>query len=842
VALVRVYCGVAAAEMAPWLTVAVVDDSGRLLDMRHISDDPAGYAYLGALLADRSGGAAPVAMDRHDHLVAQLLAAANRPLAITDEASLADFAERFADDTSYEETQAPVSQRCAVGLARALQAGALYATAQSPSWNLDEFKPVLAAHAAVTAGRQAAAAALREVLRELYPAALRAYPDPAEYVPLKVLEALPEPGLLSASPSSRTRETALISELSSSGVADTTTAVSAITALRVAVEESPRWNSNRALASVVAETVRQSVAAVRACDSASAALIATLVERLGAMTGSTPMPVPSMNGQAAPVSPAVPRRAFGPAAEVPASRISPRVSTASAAAAGVPAVAPVIPIQRSEPAYPEPAYTGSSYGEPAYPRQQTGYGDSSGYSSPVYPASSYPEPAYPEPAYSAASYNGANGASGYSSTSTGTGDYPTSGTGSYPTSGTGGYPTSGTGGYSTAGTGTGGYSTTTDTGGYSATTAGTGGYPATTESDGYPGYSGTEYGGSGNGYASSPSSSNGYSTSPSSNGYSSSGYGETGSSYDQQRYADAATAYAAQKNGRSNGNGNGTSGYGAQGLPAGGLPAHSFGDSSAAEPGYPTPGVPAPGSRSNWPLSPNHEDEFAAVYGGARGGATDDATSTTLAFSMDPLNGPIRGAPGASEPQSWQGGGRSDPPPLRLVDTPRGDPLTDPISDRPSLRLIDGGGPASPAQRSNVEDTDLLIFAQTQSSAWFTMADEAAAAAEEPSWGRLADEGWRAAEQLSRPAVGVETRAGLPRRVPQANLVPGSAAEPQRPLRIVRDAQSIAAHTSGYFRGWQRGQEIGGYAVGQRDRAAWEFNREQRAREGADPQRARMSQ
>ncbi|MDT5027423.1 MAG: hypothetical protein QOE61_3849, partial [Micromonosporaceae bacterium] len=69
---------------------------------------------------------------------------------------------------------------------------------------------------------------------------------------------------------------------------------------------------------------------------------------------------------------------------------------------------------------------------------------------------------------------------------------------------------------------------------------------------------------------------------------------------------------------------------------------------------------------------------------------------------------------------------------------------------------------------------------------------------------------------------------------------PGSAEEPPRQLRIVRDPQSIATHTSGYFRGWQRGQEIGGYAVGQRDRAAWEFNREQRARESED-QRARLS-
>ena len=146
-ALVRVYCGVATAEMAPWLTVAVVDDAGRLLDMRHISDDPAGYAYLVTLLAERSGGSCPVAIDRHDHLVAQLLAAANRPLAIADEMSLRDLGERFSDDSSYDEMQAPLSQRHAIGLARALQAGALYATAQSPSWDLDELKPLLSAHA-----------------------------------------------------------------------------------------------------------------------------------------------------------------------------------------------------------------------------------------------------------------------------------------------------------------------------------------------------------------------------------------------------------------------------------------------------------------------------------------------------------------------------------------------------------------------------------------------------------------------------------------------------------------------------------------------------------------------
>src|SRR5262249_6885126 len=61
VALMRVYCGLAASVPASprsdaWLTAAVVDDAGRLLDVCDITDDATGYADLGALLAERSGG------------------------------------------------------------------------------------------------------------------------------------------------------------------------------------------------------------------------------------------------------------------------------------------------------------------------------------------------------------------------------------------------------------------------------------------------------------------------------------------------------------------------------------------------------------------------------------------------------------------------------------------------------------------------------------------------------------------------------------------------------------------------------------------------------------------
>jgi hypothetical protein len=549
---------VATAELAPWLTVAVVDEAGRLVDMRHVSDDPTGYAYLVALLADRSTGPCPVAVDRPEHIVGQLLAAANRPLTVTDEMVAREVTERFADESSYEEMQAPPSQRRAVGLARALQAGALYATPVSPGWELEELKPVLAAHAALVAGRQASAAALRDVLRELYPAALRAYLDPAELIPLTVLEAYPEPSMIASGQGMQ----AFVAELAASGMTDAATASNALTALRVAVDES-RGRTNQYLAPAVAATVRQAVAAVRAGDAAADSLVACLIERLAGV-GRQAHPA------AAPVSPAVPRQ--------------PAETTAWA-----------------DPAYP------SSRGEPA-----NGH---------------IPAPR-PEPSYRRVDA-----------------------------------------GFATVGTAR------------------------------------------------------------------------------PDALADRGPAGQSPYGPGANGHGNGTS-------RAGGWE-QQFG---------PAPTSPAP-----------------RAYG-----------PETLSFSTDPLTAPL--------------------------DAPRG--AAAPVGRRP------GQPTAAPGT-----DEDLLIYSQAGNSVWFADGE-----ADTQAWTNLSsDEGWRAAEHLAQPSVGPETTAGLPRRVPQSNLVPGSVSTPPDTgmPRIVRDPQRIAAHTDGYFRGWRRGQEVGGFAVGQRDRAAWEFNREQRARQGA---------
>ncbi|PWR11647.1 transposase, partial [Micromonospora sicca] len=307
VALVRVYCGLASADPADRpastgsaLTSAVVDDAGRLLHVCEISDDPAGYAQLVALLVERSGGpsGAAIAADSDDHTVTSLLSAAGRPLAIADDDSVDDFAERFADDDSLEEMQSPPAERRAVGLARALQAGALSAVTLPAPRDLANYKQVLAAHAALANGRHSAAVALREVLRELYPAALRAYPDPAGPVSLAVLDALPEPGMLGGTVA-RGREVAVAADpvaahLVAEGVARADQINDAITALRVAISETPRRATvNRVLTSAVAETVRQAVASVRACDAACEALVGALSARV-----TTPAPVPGRRAAA----------------------------------------------------------------------------------------------------------------------------------------------------------------------------------------------------------------------------------------------------------------------------------------------------------------------------------------------------------------------------------------------------------------------------------------------------------------------------------------------------------------------------------------------------------------
>jgi signal transduction histidine kinase len=77
-----------------------------------------------------------------------------------------------------------------------------------------------------------------------------------------------------------------------------------------------------------------------------------------------------------------------------------------------------------------------------------------------------------------------------------------------------------------------------------------------------------------------------------------------------------------------------------------------------------------------------------------------------------------------------------------------------------------------------------------------------------------ADEGWRAAQAVSAPSSSGVTSAGLPKRVPQANLVPGAAGSVAGSSPATTPSRSAAA-TRERFASFQRGVREGRAAAGQ---------------------------
>jgi signal transduction histidine kinase len=84
----------------------------------------------------------------------------------------------------------------------------------------------------------------------------------------------------------------------------------------------------------------------------------------------------------------------------------------------------------------------------------------------------------------------------------------------------------------------------------------------------------------------------------------------------------------------------------------------------------------------------------------------------------------------------------------------------------------------------------------------------AAAADNAGSWSSPADEGWRAAAAAaSAPSTAGVTPAGLPKRVPQANLVPGTAADVSAPTPA-RSAAATRDRLASFQRGIRRGRAV----------------------------------
>jgi signal transduction histidine kinase len=172
----------------------------------------------------------------------------------------------------------------------------------------------------------------------------------------------------------------------------------------------------------------------------------------------------------------------------------------------------------------------------------------------------------------------------------------------------------------------------------------------------------------------------------------------------------------------------------------------------------------------------------------ANGAADDDADERVFPTPGGP--GPSRmpafGGPGPKTPQAPMGpqigsqnvrGGdgpsAGGPPEMSMANGAQG-------TDGPRIDAADSGQVTVPPPAAH--DQRLPIFDSLESD-WFrrsgkTVNTARTSAVGQPatqaSWTSPADEGWRAAQALAEPSAGDTTQAGLPRRVPRANLVPGS--------------------------------------------------------------------
>jgi signal transduction histidine kinase len=114
------------------------------------------------------------------------------------------------------------------------------------------------------------------------------------------------------------------------------------------------------------------------------------------------------------------------------------------------------------------------------------------------------------------------------------------------------------------------------------------------------------------------------------------------------------------------------------------------------------------------------------------------------------------------------------------------------------------------------QDQRLPIFDSLESD-WFRRSGTTLSAARtaaqgqaaQPEWRSPADEGWRAAQVVASPATGETTPAGLPRRVPRANLVPGSIGSGQDAETggtPARSAEVVRSRMAAFQRGVREGR------------------------------------
>jgi signal transduction histidine kinase len=146
-------------------------------------------------------------------------------------------------------------------------------------------------------------------------------------------------------------------------------------------------------------------------------------------------------------------------------------------------------------------------------------------------------------------------------------------------------------------------------------------------------------------------------------------------------------------------------------------------------------------------------------------------------------------------------------------------PSTSPLGPGNGFGGSDGSQVTVPPTVGAATDQRLPIFDSLESD-WFRRSggsgkplSSAAAPAAGQTWNSPADEGWRAARVVASPEAGETTTAGLPKRVPRANLVPGSVGggseETAEDAPPIRSADTIRSRMSSFQRGVREARAAG---------------------------------
>ena len=224
-----------------------------------------------------------------------------------------------------------------------------------------------------------------------------------------------------------------------------------------------------------------------------------------------------------------------------------------------------------------------------------------------------------------------------------------------------------------------------------------------------------------------------------------------------------------------------------------------------------------PGSRegnAGWPDRPNG---MGADLGRAAQQVAAARTPKFTPLRTDGQDGPVdpRRIPGSGLPAATRGqagGAGREAPGLSVA---RGNDPTPSSSAPPAAAapfspgMSSGHGNVVMPPADGAEEQRLPVFEAVESD-WFRRVHRgfgpSGGTTEAGGWASPADDGWRAAETAASPSSDGITEAGLPKRVPQANLVPGTATDTGPRATPPRSAVTTRERLASFQRGVVEGR------------------------------------